>query len=132
MNIESQVCSLEFARRLKELGIEQSSLFYWIKYKNRSPYSIAYLAHFFRDEKNIVEELYSAFTVAELGEMLQPFNIVTSKYKKGNKMVWNVYVQDMTMRINKTYEPSHVGYTEADARAKMLIYLLENGLIKND
>ena len=29
MKLEDQVCSLESARRLKELGFKQDSLFYW-------------------------------------------------------------------------------------------------------
>jgi len=29
MKLEDQVCSLELAKRLKELGVEQESLFYW-------------------------------------------------------------------------------------------------------
>ncbi len=61
-----------------------------------------------------------------------PFNIVTYKYKKGKNIIWEIAIQDMQMRIFKTYEPSHTGTTEANARAKMLIYLLENELIKNE
>ena len=29
MKIESQVCSLELAKKLKELGVKQESLYYW-------------------------------------------------------------------------------------------------------
>lgn len=114
MNLEQQVCSLELAKKLKELGIEQKSIFYHLPFYATT------------DEENRV----SAFTVAELGEMLFPFNIVTYKYKKGKKFIYEVAIQDMEMRINKTYEPSHKADTEANARAKMLIYLLENKLIE--
>ena len=31
MNIEDQVCALEYAQRLKEVGIKQDSLIHWIK-----------------------------------------------------------------------------------------------------
>jgi hypothetical protein len=29
MNLEQQVCSLELAKRLKELGVKQDSFFFW-------------------------------------------------------------------------------------------------------
>lgn len=32
MLLEKQVCSLELARRLKELGVRQASLFPWLKF----------------------------------------------------------------------------------------------------
>lgn len=66
MKLEDQVCSLEFAKKLKEVGIEQNSLFYWIK--ESDPYiwfnSNNYPIH---TEKFY----YSAFTASELGEVLK-------------------------------------------------------------
>lgn len=72
MKLEDQVCSLELAKKLKELGVEQKSLFYWTCYDSS-----------FDDEGedygNIVhyetpdchpDWHCSAFTVAELGKML--------------------------------------------------------------
>jgi hypothetical protein len=32
ISLEKQVCSLELAKRLKELGVKQESLFYWAKF----------------------------------------------------------------------------------------------------
>ena len=32
MKLEDQVCSLELAKKLKELGVKQDSLFYWNLY----------------------------------------------------------------------------------------------------
>ena len=32
MLLEKQVCSLELAKRLKELGVRQASLFHWLKF----------------------------------------------------------------------------------------------------
>ena len=66
------------------------------------------------DEDNI-----SAFTVAELGEML-PVYFSSEKHTK-----------EWLAGIVKQGVPNEMGagLTEADARAKMLIYLIENKLI---
>ena len=36
MEIEDQVCSLELAKKLKELGVKQKSLFWHISFRNES------------------------------------------------------------------------------------------------
>jgi hypothetical protein len=36
MKLEQQVCSLELAKKLEKLGVEQVSLFHWIKPDPRS------------------------------------------------------------------------------------------------
>ena len=70
--------------------------------------------------------MYSAFTVAELGELLPcefhtdeaTFHLVTSKEYTG----WHI-------RYENHLDGQYVGiqeHTEVDARAKMLIYLLEH------
>ncbi len=124
MELEKQVVSLELARRLKELGVRQQSVFYW-------------------DEGNGVEdrleyspgtpllELVSAFTVAELGEML-PGEIEQAEQSywfTSERMLDNSW--GVGFRMNGTRDISFVqdATTEADARAKMLVYLLENKLI---
>ena len=80
MTLEQQVCSLELAKRLKELGVQQESYFNWILNANdnwlvwddtmRSDY-----------ETGREKDAISAFTVAELGEML-PQGYVTWWYAK--------------------------------------------------
>lgn len=116
MKLEQQVVSLELAKRLKELGVKQESLFYW-----QGADKNGYIINFEKDLFEYDCEKYSAFTVAELGEMLMPLIPVPINKK------WQApSPKDQTIRI--------VGYlkdtTEADARAKMLIYLLENNLLK--
>lgn len=147
MNIEDQVCSLELARKLKKLGIKQESLVFWLKIQS--------VVHFKRNEKNecefdenggvIVENIeyeyqlgnpyaqyvskyvskedcWSAFTVAELGEML-PEEVDTFKGNRDWK--W-----ECSFHRGNNYHNKSGANIEADARAKMLIFLLENNLME--
>lgn len=117
MKLENQVVSLELSKKFKKLGLNQESLFYWgvpksgnipegqlnegLPIKNSKMYK-------FRD-------YYSAFTVAELGEMLP-----NGKYSWKSGHGWlasEIFPADLQERHFKT---------EADARAVMLIYLIES------
>ena len=128
MKLENQVCSLKLAQKLKKLGMKQKSLFYWIKFLGNDEcvwyYSPAYLDH--QNDK----ETISAFTVAELGEMLPVkaqdvyHEILTTK--EGSEYGWTCAIHNV---VSGKYYKKFVANTEADARAKMLIYLLENGLV---
>lgn len=122
MNLEQQVCSLDLAKRLKELGVKQESLFVWttLEYYAHIPGvqeepTPCVMSRIDAGERNTL----SAFTVAELGEMLP-----ASTDTRRNKGAWFV--------IRDINEDTHVekSNTEADARAKCLIYLLEQGIIK--
>ena len=129
MKLEDQVCSLELARKLMELRAKQKSLFYWYYAMHdgvNSSWSIMYSTYALQADR------YSAFTVAELGELLpdfiQPnkdedqFNcIMMSKLICKNKTIYSVYsvVDDLSFEC----------INEANARAMMLIYLLENKII---
>lgn len=129
MKLEDQVCSLELAKKLKELGVKQESLFVWIQ---RKPESANEEPHWYvKQEGNWPAgmKLYdsnSAFTVAELGEMLKGYGYATSQtipFADENKWYCFVYEEDIT-------DWDDFADTEADARAKMLCYLIENGLFK--
>ena len=96
MKLEQQVCSLELAQKLKELGVKQESLFYWT-YSNMFGNITFYLQYFPEIEGGYdgLENDVSAFTVAELGEML-PEGITTHKLspeeqKHLNKKTWWCY-----------------------------------------
>lgn len=67
MKLEQQVCSLELAKKLKELGCRQESAFYWNEYKvSKDPKKWQYhLQPDFREKRST-----AAFTVAELLNML--------------------------------------------------------------
>lgn len=65
MKLENQVCSLELAKKIKELGVEQESLFFGSMHENEKEN--------FDEEVRHIDKLYkvaSAFTATELGEML--------------------------------------------------------------
>ena len=72
MDISKQVCDLSSARRLKELGCRQESL--WIYTDSDFEASGYRLKLRTSCRKDDFGDYYSAFTVAELGEML-PNNI---------------------------------------------------------
>jgi len=133
MPLEYQVPSLELSKRLKELGVKQESLFYW---QHHVVNGNDYLRTKELVEKSIYpfEAYVSAFTVSELGEML-PGNIIK---KNGENMWWQSHKTSNgrivvgwkdTGSVNDWERLFMFESTEANARAKMLIYLLENKLI---
>lgn len=122
MKLENQVCSLKLAKKLKYLNVKQESLFYWaadfLLYKTDTGYYTSAGAGF---DKEIFERqektdcpFYSAFTIAELGEML----IAHRKKWEENK--------DMNFDLPKNPLDS---VFDVNFWAKMLIYLIENKLI---
>lgn len=115
MTLEKQVCSLELAKRLKELGVKQESLWFWRFLKGSNPeWDLAYSGNV-----RAVEKTYSAFTVAELGEMLPEDCKTRRPVDEKGKWLVDSLGTDRFFRAD----------TEADARAAMLIYLLEQKLI---
>lgn len=124
MEISKQVCSLELAQKLKELGVKQESYFHW-KHNTESPEGpidqwvlVDYGGSFFSKSYYHV----SAFSVAELGEML-PNN--TTVVKNADRY----FPQNFRLGITRPDLHHLDDDTEADVRAKMLIYLIENKLI---
>lgn len=126
MKLEDQVCSLDLAKKLKELGVKQESQFWWVHSSwvgaEGEPWELGYQGDF--PGAGTQEEDYSAFTVAELGEMLprgafSVFNISSNR--------WDCEYQAPTIIRPRIWDK---GNTEADARAKMLVYLIEQGLVK--
>lgn len=121
MRIEDQVCGLELARKLKELGVKQDGYFFWMKLNK--PVIEWILAinnqHLDQDKGDV-----SAFTVAELGEMLPEYLSIN-----GETFYYRAYKNQVTYHHPKMCEIVVGGDTEADARAKMLINLIERGII---
>jgi len=131
MKIEQQVTSLELSKRLKALGVKAESLFYWKvpneqKREELAGSSIVHKDKFSFDDKWF--NFYSAFTVAELGEMfLTRDKYIIKTYRDAGEMFWIEVGYTENYRIEETQ--MFFGDTEADARAKMLNYLIKNKLI---
>lgn len=134
MKLEDQVVSLPLAKRLKELGVKQESLEAWVMADNNDgphPFLTPNDKGWIGDEA----EFYAAFTVAELGEMLPHQLIVRDEedrdwfdleLTKNNAQEWNLrYASD-----GSSPYPWMQDKSEANARTKMLIYLIEKGLVK--
>lgn len=75
MKLEQQVVSLELAKKLKELGVKQDGVYYWVIIPEKvNQYTQRPVEHRLipaKALKGYPYELYSAFTVAELLNMLQ-------------------------------------------------------------
>ncbi len=137
---KNYVCNLKLAKELKKLGIKQKSLFYWFKTADTKEWKIAYLEDCLHWDKS---DLFSAFTCAELGEIL-PDQVISLTDKEG---YWNInqgiiymnqkrqyFIElegDDSEKIHKRYGKkagSFIESREVNARAKMIIYLIENQL----
>jgi len=129
MPIEHQVCSHELATRLAALGVRQESVFWWVDRK--VTYTAGRASHAPRQGG------IAAFTAAELGEMLPDEIIIPAKngtpqthwlrfgrYRGAGQRFWCAYPGG-TARTNLEERAP----TEADARAQLLIYLLEHQLL---
>ena len=131
MKLKDQVCNLELAKKLKELGVKQESVCYWRQFQLDSEFDNQIIWDVdtemsYRSTISNVLQSIAAFTVAELGEMLQTDQGLLIPVPVDGR--WNAPSPKNGQVVNL----GRIGNTsEADARAKMLIYLLENDLITN-
>lgn len=152
MKLEQQVCSLELAKRIKELGVKQESLWWWFDVPNMKKNNKRIFATDFEPyissarssthstnketQRTINQHTYSAFTVAEMGELLPNWHYL------GKDGFGHYYcglndeaVENDHIKIPKDFYYEDIGELQqedklpANALAKMLIYLLENKLI---
>jgi hypothetical protein len=133
MKLEKQVVSLELAKRLEQLGVKQESAFIWRwdTYSGSEKLynlAIAYREHDVSKGKGFsigddcVRQTVAGFTVAELGEMLRA---ALSKF--GERTVLNISQERIRQLFHRVM--NGISENEAEDRAKMLVYLLENKLI---
>ena len=159
--LSKQFCSLKLAKQLAELGVSQESLFYWTKFDTGGGTAGAseLIDYAIRPENELPQneeyrDCFSAFTSGELGEMLP--GVVLHHYdskrkvghsylldtrqtlgiKNGKNYTTGWYIRYLNRSLNTVIPSQGVPFieadTEADARAKTLIYLIENDIISVD
>lgn len=148
MNLESQVCSLEYAKRLKELGVKQESYFFWcdgdiLSKKTNCNWYVTFKGEIEYETSGCgccahgdsISNLYSAFTASECGDLLPPsinewglaIDATSSTTQEGIKSFWHITYADYDKKLMNEISDLNL----ANAMAIMLIYLLENGYVKN-
>lgn len=129
MKPEDQVCNLILSKKLKELGVKQDSLFYWINRNDKI--MVVYSGIPMTKTDLYYPPVASAFTVAELGDLLPAVIGISDDESawfssdKSEDGTWLANYGD-----NGMMSLDEVGNTEADARALMLIHLIEEKLLK--
>jgi hypothetical protein len=111
MKLKDQVCSLHFAKKLKELGVKQQSEFIYFLDIDSNWIVV------FNPKCNV--NYISAYTSIELSELLPPY-IYTWKSDNlgsGKMYEWNCSQDDIHHQIKSD--------TEVNVKAKMLISILE-------
>ena len=125
-----EVPSLELCKKLKELGYPQHHYgFILAKFKKEEDFCLLYNEGDYDKDmlKFYFDEWHKAPTVRELGEWLPDEITKNDRYyylniwKTGS--MWGVKYQEDNNNICRIYYAD----TEANARAKMLIWLVENG-----
>lgn len=134
MKLEDQVCSLELAKRLKELGVKQESYFIW--FDGKKPYvterawigcrRCGAILNGIKPPRTIAE--YAAFTVAELGEIMKGRGMGITAFSSLVQEEWWVRGGEWVVE-KQQYSHLETEKKWSDALAKMLIYLSENKLI---
>jgi len=125
MKLEDQVCNLELSKRLKELGVKQDGCFAFYKTKSGSIFLNSVSAQNSSDCRATYDDgmadcpniICFSFSVAELSEML-PCGVNTRRDR------------DDIPRWTCEGEETFCAKTEANAKAQLLIWLIEQGKVK--
>lgn len=122
MKLENQVCTLEQAKRLQQLGVDGDSINHYYTYppNNESGYRLTMLLN--PKEVNAI----NAYNCAELGVML-PDEVSTVR-RYGTKGIALSNSDDYTYWVCESEYSAGYAITEAISKAEQLIYLLENNL----
>jgi hypothetical protein len=144
MKLEQRVTSVELSNKLHELGVTTPSQYYrdWTGAEENE------IESWGQDDGDYCPDNVNCYTVAELGEMLPSHDCgVTPStpdnppegYLDGIEVIHTHENEKWVSRFGEDTYFDHIpaldslpvsrAKTEADARAKMLIYLIENKLI---
>lgn len=138
MNLEQLCTSLELSKRLKELGVKQESIFYHVySIRHKKTYIVLEKDYLYYDKsEDRLDMVCSAFTSGELG-ILMPENIGNLIYISGKDKDYFVchyhYFLANQFMPNEKNELGWYGIidkNEANSKAKLLIYIIENNLVK--
>lgn len=134
MKLEDQVCSLELAKTLQDLGVKQESYFHWyVSHRSDYPFILESKEVNYTVDSQDTYSVYSAFTVAELLCMIPMVNGSPFQLLKGYR------ITDVNPTYCGRYDMLALDYScieiwpdenAANACAKVLIYLIQNNLIK--
>lgn len=133
MELSQQVVSLELAKKLKELGVKQESYFYWVN-PNLTEKNVTQLLS--TDERFIDHHpdlYYSAFSVAELIDKMPSVNGSPFQLLKGYsiaEVLPKYFCRYDQLALHYSCMESFSDISSGNACAKMLIYLIENGMVK--
>ena len=162
MNLKDEVCDLEYSKRLRELRVKGESAFQWVETPNTYTIDSNLVKTITSTKINLVFgkyatlegyiDIWQAFTVGQLFEMLpafidtkkdEPFNNfylhLVKRTASNIKYILNYYCDTHEMKegVDPYFATSLIQqniYDEklANALAKILIILLEQGWIKNE
>ena len=123
--MKKYVCSAAHAKKLKELGVKQESIWFWAKcsQSTSTKFGIGKLELTFVNHKwenDSLVEHYSAFTIGELGEML-PYNIIEFVQDNLDEVNSDLYFEYCNT-VKPLFNPNFL--------ADLLICLIENKLMK--
>lgn len=132
MKIDNQVCTVEQAMRLKELGVDAESFMRWVSDDDKEYELVVSTGYGWSDFPgyNGSKYIINAYSVSELGVML-PQTIQFCKTQKASIKIsrfnaWTIYYNRHSSGSNVCMNER---FNEAEARSAMLINLLENDFI---
>jgi hypothetical protein len=118
MKIEKQVCSLEQAKKLKELGVKQEISLYAFNQWNYKVMGDTSSGVWQLENKHQSDSFYSAFTVAELGDLLG--YLITKKRLEVPDEITERYARN---------EDDYTALYSPNLLSDTIIYWLENNLV---
>lgn len=129
MNLNQLCVSLPLARRLKELGVEQKSLFWWVPDQDKE-YLLYHNEEVEIHERRLLRPVSARIAAHTAGELLE---LLPSEYEvfKANRNA-ELNIEHKPWGCDEVANISNVFFadTPVDAMALMIIHLLEEGRMK--